>query len=41
MTNYFRNENFKMFKDKKSGLNKNKKIQDTRILIVKFKGMLL
>ena len=34
MANYFRNENFKIFKPQKKGLNTNKKILNTIILIV-------
>ena len=37
MANYFRNENIKISQLKKRGLNKNKKILNTRILIIKLK----
>ena len=38
MANYFRNENFKISKVQKKVINRNEKILDTRILIMKLKG---
>ena len=38
LANYFRNENFIIFKAQKRGLNTSRKIPNTRILIVKSKG---